>query len=1029
MRSKLSLFGAAFAAVFLMNLSANATPYASGVTTSGGNVSFILNESADNVTVLFDGGTSTQDLGTLDKGTHSFPLGAATSFQIVVKKSSPAWELISSDTNRLLQFNSGRGVAVNMQPNSPNFGRIYVANSAAGTASGRPVGDGIYILNADQTDALGRGDTASTAGITFTSGGQQANTPWHIEVGQDNNLYIGDFSTNRGTIFRTDPDVSSASGEVVLANFGVTNQSVHTTIGSSPIALGSLASGDLTVYAIDGQFLGSQNFNRLYRWNIGAGPLPYNAAPTHLATPLINTVANVTTDLDRAPDGKFFMMQNRSVGNESGIVVIDTDGITILWRSLTASRELLNDPAAVDILRISRGVKISQDNKFMAIIRDDMQTWVIPLTNGIPDLAERELVQTHSGDPALTLGRDVCFDAAGNLYALSSGNLLLRIFSPGGKSTATTGSDGTFTVTVIPWPRVVVAATDAQGDEASEDPATFTLTRNGDLDQLLTVSYALSGLASNGVDYLNVPLSVQFPLGESNVTVTITPTNDTIAELSETVRLDLIRGTNYALHPPKATNATVTILDNEFPSLRLTGGSKTNVFEPLLRDTMTLTVSRLGDLSADIFTAELISSGPATELQDFVLSTNHFPFEPGVLSQTITISPLNDFELEGDEMVTITLGPGSLDYEIDAQNTVSRIIRDDEQPPAPVLFAENFDTDPSANWQIRFGANNNIYDATVDWQYNYSGLGIGPAPNTQDGSTIGLYATVNKTNGIPGTSTGNGSAGINFYPIGQTFSGDYALRFDMYLSFGTSSTTEHALLGLNHSGNYTNRATQSTDIGNSTAGGDGFWVSIVSDASNLRDYSGHTYATPTSLPTVVVNRAASALTGQITSPPYALAGSPGSSGTNSSWAEVELSQVDNVITLKVNNIQIWQHQNTSAYTSGNIMLGYNDQFDSIPPAGSILSHFVVFDNVRVVNLSTTIEITDVELLANDQIQIDFTSGSGGDASGYTLRAKASLSDASWTPDNGAVITSLGGTQYRAVATRSGNERYYSVTRP
>src|SRR6185436_1362843 len=107
--------------------------------------------------------------------------------------------------------------------------------SAAGTATGRPVGDGMYILNADQTDALGRGDAVSTAGITFTTGAQQANNPWHIEVGPDNYLYIGDFSTNTGTIYRTDPDVSSASGELVLANYGVTNQSVHTTIGSSPI--------------------------------------------------------------------------------------------------------------------------------------------------------------------------------------------------------------------------------------------------------------------------------------------------------------------------------------------------------------------------------------------------------------------------------------------------------------------------------------------------------------------------------------------------------------------------------------------------------------------------------------------------------------------------------------------------------------------------------------------------------------------------------------------------------------------------
>jgi hypothetical protein len=129
--------------------------------------------------------------------------------------------------------------------------------------------------------------------------------------------------------------------------------------------------------------------------------------------------------------------------------------------------------------------------------------------------------------------------------------------------------------------------------------------------------------------------------------------------------------------------------------------------------------------------------------------------------------------------------------------------------------------------------------------------------------------------------------------------------------------------------------------------------------------------------------------------------------------------------LKVNDLLIWEHQNTNSYTSGNIMIGMNDQFDSI---GNILN-FVVFDNVRVVSLSTAIEINSVELLASNQIQIDFTSPAGGDPSGYTLQTKGSLIDANWAADASAAITSLGGTQYRAIATRSGGERYYSVSKP
>jgi len=810
--------------------------------------------------------------------------------------------------------------------------------------------------------------------------------------------------------------VSPGSGQAVLANYGVTNQSVHTTIGSSPIIMGSLATGDMVVYAIDGQFPGSHTYNRLYRWDIGAGPLPYNVPPTALATPLIDTVVNVTTDLDRAPDGKFFMMQNRSAGNEAGIVVVDNDGTTILWDSLSTTRSISNNPTATDILRISRAVKISPDNKRMAIIRDDLQTWVIPLVNGLPDLTQREVVQTYSGAPT-TLGRDVCFDAAGNLYALSSGNLLLRIFSPGGVTTNITRSDGTFTATRLDLPGVSVTATDNQGAEEGQDPITFTLTRTGDLSQPLTVNYFMTGDAVNGSDYETLPLSVVIQAGESNATVVVTPIDDNVSEFTETVILNIAPDTAYGLRSP--ISATATILDNDPVTLRLTIGSKTNVFEPLVADTMTLTVSRMGNLALDIFSVALVTSGTATEGVDYMLSTNGFGMAPGQVTQTVTISPLNDFDLEGDEAVTVTIDEGS-DYAVDAQNTATGIIRDDEQSPLPVLFSEDFSTDQSANWQVRFGANNGIWDATVNWQYDYSSLGIGAAPNTRDGSTLGLYVAVNKSD-----TNAFGSAGMNFYPTGQNFNGDYALRFDMYLSVGTPNTTEHALLGLNHSGNATNRATQSVDANNTTAGGDGFWVGIVTDASNLEDYTGYVYPTPTSLPTAAVRRAASTLTSLITSPPYGFAGSPSSSGNNKSWSDVELSQISNVIALKVNDILIWKYTNTTATTSGDIMLGMNDQFDSIGSA----QNFVVFDNVRVLNLSTDIRITSVQLLANNQLQIDFTSPAGGQASDYTVQSTVSLAFPHWY-DTDAFITSQGGGNYSAIAPRGTvSQNYYRVHKP
>ena len=51
----------------------------------------------------------------------------------------------------------------------------------------------------------------------------------------------------------------------------------------------------------------------------------------------------------------------------------------------------------------------------------------------------------------------------------------------------------------------------------------------------LTVSFTLTGAAQNGVDYVNVPLTVTFPAGAATVDVVITPVADGLTEPVESV--------------------------------------------------------------------------------------------------------------------------------------------------------------------------------------------------------------------------------------------------------------------------------------------------------------------------------------------------------------------------------------------------------------------------------------------------------------------------------------------------------------
>jgi Big-like domain-containing protein/Calx-beta domain-containing protein len=98
--------------------------------------------------------------------------------------------------------------------------------------------------------------------------------------------------------------------------------------------------------------------------------------------------------------------------------------------------------------------------------------------------------------------------------------------------------------------------------------AIFTVHRHGATNQDLTVSYAIGGTATNGIDYVTLPGSVTIPAGECSALIVVVPIDDGSPDLSDTVVLKLIPSANlppdYLLGYPH--NAAALILDS--PSLR-----------------------------------------------------------------------------------------------------------------------------------------------------------------------------------------------------------------------------------------------------------------------------------------------------------------------------------------------------------------------------------------------------------------------------------------------------------------------------
>ena len=92
---------------------------------------------------------------------------------------------------------------------------------------------------------------------------------------------------------------------------------------------------------------------------------------------------------------------------------------------------MLGDPAADDVFRSVFGVDVSPDGNWLAVMVNSSDVAILPLVNGIPDIANRLLVNSAAPTGENT-GRDISFDAAGNIHYVSSGQGRYRVLAPAG---------------------------------------------------------------------------------------------------------------------------------------------------------------------------------------------------------------------------------------------------------------------------------------------------------------------------------------------------------------------------------------------------------------------------------------------------------------------------------------------------------------------------------------------------------------------------------------------------------------------
>jgi hypothetical protein len=197
---------------------------------------------------------------------------------------------------------------------------------------------------------------------------------------------------------------------------------------------------------------------------------------------------------------------------------------------------------------------------------------------------------------------------------------------------------------------VAVVATVPSTFESGAPPGVFTVSRTAPTTGPLTITYAVTGTASPGVDYIAIPGSITIPAGATSATITVSPLADNVAEDPETVIVTLTSNGTYVIGSP--SSATVTILDDSFPTVSVAAsgsiaterGSKLGAF----------LVSR-GFAAATPLTVFYSVGGTATPGVDYVALAGSATIAAGAGSVTIPVTLIADSLFERDKTIGMTL--------------------------------------------------------------------------------------------------------------------------------------------------------------------------------------------------------------------------------------------------------------------------------------------------------------------------------------------------------------------------------------
>ncbi len=294
--------------------------------------------------------------------------------------------------------------AVDIYPESPNFGNIYVMDYY--TYGKSTAGNGFYVYKPDYTTDNVRHDN------------NRLYTPKALSVASDGRIFMSDWDNERDGVYVADPQNNYTTTK--FFDPSTQNTTSHlimngTTEVSSPTSVAAIYGRGADAKLLTTTRFGGETFsvNNVLIYNIGEAK-KWSAAPDVKTTDDSNTVINVTI----APTAKGFWVR-RTIGSGGSLWFYDWSG-KLIYQSLNTNGG--NDVSTSTI----GAVAVSRDGKTVVAYNGNSVLRAFTVTDeGLETMKIAK--STTIEDKALTNVYQMNFDYAGNLVV--SGTFGMRIYS------------------------------------------------------------------------------------------------------------------------------------------------------------------------------------------------------------------------------------------------------------------------------------------------------------------------------------------------------------------------------------------------------------------------------------------------------------------------------------------------------------------------------------------------------------------------------------------------------------------------